>query len=191
MWIYFAFMFFVYCSHYVYNKDFYQVLFVAYFSGFLPVSASIFQFNFSIDCLKYINIFFLEESVAFTQNTLVGRTQIFISVNFLALEFFFPSWLSSRCFFLLRRTAITSLRLQTLAVTTLVLRNLCIAWKLYEGAKRPKCNHNFTREVLIPAIARTCPNHLETVDGDTGLCGLIWLTSNWLSSTPQTLRLSR
>ena len=45
--------------------------------------------------------------------------------------------------------------------------------------------------VLISAIARTCPNHLETVDGDTGLCGVIWLTRIWLSSTPQTLRLSR
>ena len=28
MWIYFAFMFFVYCSYYVYTKDFYQVLIV-------------------------------------------------------------------------------------------------------------------------------------------------------------------
>ena len=45
--------------------------------------------------------------------------------------------------------------------------------------------------VLILAIARTCPNHPEAVDGDTGLFGLIWLTGNWLSPTPQTLRLSR
>ena len=60
MWIYVAFMFFVYCSHYFYTKDIYQVLFVAYFSGFLPVSASIFNFNFSIDCAKCINIFFLQ-----------------------------------------------------------------------------------------------------------------------------------
>ena len=56
MWIYVAFMFFVYCSHHIYIKDFYQVLFVAYFSGFLPVSASIFNFK---DCLKCINIIFL------------------------------------------------------------------------------------------------------------------------------------
>ena len=45
--------------------------------------------------------------------------------------------------------------------------------------------------VLIPAIERTCPNHLEIVDGDTGLRGLIWLTRNWLSPIPQTLFLSR
>ena len=56
MWIYVAFMFFVYCSHHIYIKDFYQVLFVAYFSGFLPVSASIFNFK---DCLKCISIIFL------------------------------------------------------------------------------------------------------------------------------------
>ena len=125
MWIYFAFMFFVYCSHYAYTKDFYQVLFVAYFSGFLPVSASIFNFNFSIDCgAKCINIFFLQQSFAFTQDMFVDMTQRFINVNF--LSFFF---LSSRSFFLLlRRIAIASLRLQTLAITTLVLRNLCIAW---------------------------------------------------------------
>ena len=129
MWIYFAFIFFVYCSHYVCDKDFYQVLFVAYFSGFLPVSASIFNFNFSIDCVKCINIFFLQKSVAFTQDTFVGRTQRFINQIFWLLGFFFPSWLSSRSFFLLRRIAITSLRSQTLAITTLVLLNLSIAWK--------------------------------------------------------------
>ena len=44
--------------------------------------------------------------------------------------------------------------------------------------------------VLIPPIARTCPNHLVPVDGDTGLCCLIWLTRNRLSPIPQTLRLS-
>ena len=58
-----------------------------------------------------------------------------------------------------------------------------------DDAARVECA--LKTSVLIPAIARTCPNHLETVDGDTGLCGLIWLTRNWLSSTPQTLRLSR
>ena len=55
-----AFMFCVYCSHNIYTKNFYQVLFVAYFSGFLPVSASIFNVNFSIDCVKCINIIFLQ-----------------------------------------------------------------------------------------------------------------------------------
>ena len=59
MWIYVAFIFFVYCSHYIYTKDLYQVFFMAYFSGFLPVSISIFNFNFSIDCVKCIHIFFL------------------------------------------------------------------------------------------------------------------------------------
>ena len=59
MWIYLGFMLFFSCPHYVYAKDFYQVLFVAYFSDFLPVSAFIFNFNFSIDCVKCINIFFL------------------------------------------------------------------------------------------------------------------------------------
>ena len=130
MWIYFAFMFFVYCSHYVYNKDFYQVLFVAYFSGFLPVSASIFNFNFTIDYAKCINIIFLMMSIAFTQDMFVGRTQRFINIDFLTLEFFFLSWLSSRSFFLLQKIVIATLRLQTLAITTLVLCNLCIAWRL-------------------------------------------------------------
>ena len=46
MWIYVAFMFFVYCSYYIYIKDFYEALSVANFSGFLRVSASIFNFNF-------------------------------------------------------------------------------------------------------------------------------------------------
>ena len=88
MWIYFAFMFFVYCSHYVYTKDFYEVLFMAYFNGFLPVSASIFNFNFTIDCLKCINIFFLQKSFAFTQDMFVGRTQRFINIDFLTLGVF-------------------------------------------------------------------------------------------------------
>ena len=47
------------------------------------------------------------------------------------------------------------------------------------------------RVALIHAIARTFPDHLETVYKDTGLCGLIWLTRNCLSLTPKTLHLSR
>ena len=58
-----------------------------------------------------------------------------------------------------------------------------------DDADRVECVLNVS--VLIPAIARTCPNHLETVDGDTGLYGLVWLTRNELSTNPQTLRLSR
>ena len=41
--------------------------------------------------------------------------------------------------------------------------------------------------VYIPTIEKTCPNHLETVDGDKTLCGLIWLTKNGLSPTPKTM----
>ena len=37
--------------------------------------------------------------------------------------------------------------------------------------------------VLIPPIARTFPNHLVPVDGDTGLCCVIWPTRNRLSPT--------
>ena len=44
-------------------------------------------------------------------------------------SFFFPSWISSWSFFLLRRIAMAYPRLQTFAITTLVLLNLCIAWK--------------------------------------------------------------
>ena len=40
-----------------------------------------------------------------------------------------------------------------------------------DDADRVECALNIS--VSIPAIATTCPNHLETVDGDTGLCGLI------------------
>ena len=37
--------------------------------------------------------------------------------------------------------------------------------------------------VFIPAIRRTYANYLETVDGDTSFCDLIWLTRKWLSRT--------
>ena len=58
-----------------------------------------------------------------------------------------------------------------------------------DDAARVECA--LKTSVLIHAIARICPNHLQTVDRDIGLCGLTWLTRNWLSSTPETLRLSR
>ena len=52
-----------------------------------------------------------------------------------------------------------------------------------DDADRVECTLNTS--VLIPAIARTCPNHLETIDGVTSLCGLIWMTRNWLSPIAQ------
>ena len=51
-----------------------------------------------------------------------------------------------------------------------------------DDADRVECA--LKASVLILVITRTFPNHLETVDGDTGLCGLICLTRNWLSPTP-------
>ena len=45
------------CSYDIKTKNFYQVFFVACFSGFLSISAYIFHFNFSIDSVKCINLF--------------------------------------------------------------------------------------------------------------------------------------
>ena len=47
-----------------------------------------------------------------------------------------------------------------------------------DDADRVECVLNTS--VLISVIARTCPNHLEAVEGGIGLCGLICLTRNWL-----------
>ena len=63
---------------------------MAYLSGFLPLSASIIDFTFSIDCVMHQHIFlyifsYLLESVAFNKNTLVGQTQKFINKIFSSL----------------------------------------------------------------------------------------------------------
>ena len=54
-----------------------------------------------------------------------------------------------------------------------------------DDADRVECVLNASAST--PAIARTCPNHLEAVDRNTGLCGLIFLTRSWLSTTPQNI----
>ena len=45
--------------------------------------------------------------------------------------------------------------------------------------------------VSIPAISKVCLSHLETVEEETALCGLMKLTMICVSFVPQAFRLMR
>ena len=107
------------------------------------------------DKWKYIPYIYLAElrwplwHMVYVIYKIVGGTQRFIDMSFFTLEFFFPSWVN---FFLLWRIAITSLWLPTFAITTLMLHNLCIAWKSCFSSNAPA-----TLKMLSMAASRSLP----------------------------------
>ena len=53
-----------------------------------------------------------------------------------------------------------------------------------DNADRVECPVNTS--VSTHVIIRSCPNHLTTFDGDTSLCGLVWVKRNGFSHSHET-----